>query len=296
MILRLLIGLHLSKLKRTYISSKCKSLKLKSKGSISSDQCISAMKFLENFDISGNGDYYDELMQCTQNGFTVNLEYCAPENRIVVAQQEERLVVLNIRNIDTGKYLTPDQIKELYPLLYSKMATLNPQSFIDIVNSSSTFDEVKEKTSHEVGFEGYVIQVGDVWFKMKNTWYCTLHLSKDNIMVPRRLFEAVINETTDDLKSLFIDDLYILQKISKAEDEYSKIYNHMVTSVTSFYEENKHLTRKDFAIKSQSVFKEGLGYFNLTMNLYQGKEPKFKEHLISYWKQLGINGEKEIED
>ena len=55
--------------------------------------------------------------------------------------------------------------------------------------------------------EGYVIRLASGQrVKIKTAWYLALHHTKDSINSPRRLFEAVLEEATDDMRSLFYDD------------------------------------------------------------------------------------------
>ena len=57
------------------------SLRLKTKGSLESDQALDAMAFLEHPD---NEEFRMQLQVLAALGYTVNMEWCAPHNRIVL--------------------------------------------------------------------------------------------------------------------------------------------------------------------------------------------------------------------
>src|SRR5262249_7665977 len=101
----------------------------------------------------------------------------------------------------------------------------------------------------------------------------------------RRLFENVVNETTDDLRSLFADDSISLGMIKEMEDAVIPKLNHMMSIVEKYYDENKHLIRKDYAIKGQ----QELGsFFSLGMTKYLGRPVNYKEFAIKNYKTFGI--------
>jgi len=254
----------------TYLSSDGM-LFLKSKGSLSSDQALAAMLWLAK-----HPSFHDTLQGYTRDGFTVNLEWTAPDNRIVIGYQEPALRVLNARCINTGVYVNPLMIR----YVFEEDAVQNQQPF----DSKEFVESIPEME----GVEGYVIQLtSGQRIKIKTTWYLALHRTKDNINSPRRLFEAVLEEATDDMRSLFYDDPMALETIANMEVFVAEKFNHMVDSVERFYERNKHLSRKDYAILGQEEF-AGTFYFSLAMNKYIGKPFDYKEFLKTKWKQLGL--------
>ena len=62
-------------------------LRLKSKGSIASEQCLHAMDFLH---LAKNWEFHWDLRVLTIHGYTVNLEWCAPQHRIVLGYGRSR--------------------------------------------------------------------------------------------------------------------------------------------------------------------------------------------------------------
>ena len=103
---------------------------------------------------------------------------------------------------------------------------------------------------------------------------------------PRRLFEAILDEGIDDLRSLFYNDPLAMKTIDQMQVKVDHLYNHMVKVVETYYEHNKQLDRKSYAIKGQQQLDRM--YFGLAMNKYVGKPIDYKMYLKSKWKELGL--------
>jgi len=268
----------------TYMDSNG-ALRLKTKGSLSSDQAVDAEKWLMMNAVYDA--FFRELADLTGHGYTVNMEWVAPHNRIVLGYEKPELRVLNIRYIVDGSYLDKDEFGSAYPEVQARWTERfnvdDPAKFVASIPDMQNI-------------EGFVVRLtSGQRVKIKTTWYLALHHTKDNINSPRRLFEAVLEEATDDMKTLFHDDPLALQTIAEMEEFVEEKYNHMVDTVERFYERNKHLERKEYAILGQEEL-NGTMFFGLAMNKYAGKEFSYKDFLKSKWKQLGLKDlEKEDE-
>lgn len=237
-------------------------LNLKSKGSLKSDQALDAMGWLEeNF-------YLKSKIQCyAQAGYTVNLEWTSPNNRIVLGYDKPALVVLNVRHNETGDYVD-----------YEMLETDFGKHLVKLVCASklSTFREHK-------GIEGYVVRLSSgQHVKLKTDEYCVLHHNKDHVNSPRRLFEACLDEVTDDLKQLFEDDQQALNTILDMEQLVKDVLLDMVCVVEGYWMENSTLSRKDYAIKAQKKLNKL--QFGLTMMMYTGKVPAYRDVLKKNWR------------
>ena len=256
-------------------------LKIKSKTSLSSTHAINAMRWL---DLEKNKSLKESLTLLTNEDFTVNMEYTSPEPamRIVIGYQEPKLTVLNVRDRLTGEYFS----KEILVGLYLESI----QSIVDHwVETIIVFDGPKftESIQEMVDIEGYVIQLNSgQHVKKKTEWYSVLHHSKDSINNPRRLYECILSETIDDLRVMFTDDPYSMKAIDDMECFVNGIYNSLVKNTESFYQENKMLDRKDYAIKGQAELdnKE----FAICMQLYLGKSFSYKELMKKWYKDFGV--------
>lgn len=255
-------------------------LRLKTKGSISSDQALAAMRWMEHQDCR----FVGALRAYHIQGYTVNMEWVAPDNRIVLGYIEPRLIVLNIRHRDTGKYEQITQGDYLYQYMDPPVDTKG-LSLVDFVDQIPTMTD---------DIEGFVVKMkSGLWMKIKTKKYLSLHHCKDSVNNPRRLFEAIIDEGVDDIKSMFHEDRLLIAQIEAMQTKVDHLYNTMVTIVEDFYNTNKQLDRKEFAVKAQSEIDKL--YFGLVMNLYLGKPAEYKEFLKKKFKYFGIKDEK-IED
>jgi len=253
--------------------------RLKSKGSVSSEQCLAAMQWLckdENLELKMH------INKLTSAGYTVNMEWCSPVHRIVIGYEKPHLTILNVRNNVDGEYVYKD-----HPLVSSCSAFMD--AWVDelVVDDNAAF--VSSIPDMEK-IEGYVVEMEDGQkIKIKTTWYLTLHRSKDSVTIPRRLYEAVLEEATDDLRSLFFDDPGAIKIIEDMEALVDKLYNHNVDIVERFYERNKLLSRKDYAILGQNEL-PGM-VFSLAMSKYLGKKVDYKDWMKRHYKDFGIKDE-----
>lgn len=264
-------------------------LRLKTKGSIESDQCIAAMEYLDEDE---NDEYKIALMNMTKMGYTVNAEWCAPDNRIVLGYMEPVLTVLNVRRMSDGEYVD----------IFMPSAFNNPswnsirEHYIQSVDvKADTVSEFAAKIPDMVDIEGYVIRLASGQrVKVKTEWYLVQHRAKDSINSDRRLYEAVLAEATDDLRSMFHYDELICKRIGIMEEFVAKHYNHLVETVEMFYETNKKLERKEYAILGQKELTKM--FFGLAMSKYLGKSVDYKDFMTRHWKDYGLKDQEKDDE
>ena len=245
-------------------------LKLKTKGSIKSEQAIAAMEWL---DLPENSEMKNFLKFHTEkNNLTVNMEWTAPDNQIVLFYPEASLRILNMVNNKNGKILTAENI--------DKENLVNKDIFVKshkIPNMS--LDNIIESIRNEQGNEGYILEFSDSegnshLVKVKNIWYVNLHQIKSNLNTTTKIIETIIDETSDDVRVLFAEDKHFLDNITRLENVVSPRISKIEADIEKFYSDNKELSRKEYAIKAQSELQT---YMSLAMNLYIGKETNYKE-------------------
>ena len=245
-------------------------LKLKTKGSIKSEQAIAAMKWL---DLPENSEMKNFLkFHASENNLTVNMEWTAPDNQIVLFYPEASLRILNMVNNENGKILIAENI--------DKENLVNKDIFVKshkIPNMS--LDNIIESIRNEQGNEGYILEFSDSdgnshLVKVKNIWYVNLHQIKSNLNTTSKIIETIIDETSDDVRVLFAEDKHFLDNITRLENVVSPRISKIEADIEKFYSDNKELSRKDYAIKAQSELQP---YMSLAMNLYIGKETNYKE-------------------
>lgn len=256
---------------------------LKSKGSFTSDQAIAATEWINRPE---NESFKSELFIMTNCALcTVNMEWVSPDNRIVIGYSEPRLVVLSVRNMETGEYLPKNIVKDLE---YDKIC----DNWVETLN---VFDPVQfvQDIAGMSGIEGFVIELeSGQYVKIKAEAYLVLHRTKDCINSPRRLYEVVLEDASDDLKSLFNNDALAMKQILEMELKVSHLYNHLVASIELFYETNKDLTRKDYAIKGQEELPSL--HFSLAMQKFLGVDVDYKAFMKKKWKEFGIKDQNSI--
>lgn len=244
----------------------------KSKGSLSSDHAVLANKLLQNDQKKEN-----EVVILESYGYTVNFELLSPELRIVVPYQKDELRFLNARHRVSGEYLPMEELKENYPELYSTSVYQDGYISKDVPMKDTLHETVLAVREMKGDIEGFVFKLkSGTFFKVKTDKYCALHHTKDSINVDSNLFNAVLEGATDDLRQLFATDEYCITKIKKMEHLVFSTYNNIIDVVTKFYESNKHLERKEFALKVQKELDPSIGKHGLAFIMYSGKTPDYK--------------------
>lgn len=255
---------------------------LKSKGSLNSTQAQDATKLLYSAE-------YDELLTFIKASvnfynYTVNMEYMAPDNRIVIGYAKPTLKVLNVRDNRDGSYIEANDY-----ILSEKFRV-----------ASHPIPECPKTWAYSVAdmqddIEGYVFLVDGQLVKVKTDKYKALHHTKDSINVPRRLFEACVTGGADDLRSMFATDALACSQIDDMMEKVSKIYNHLHMYVHGFYNVHKQSDRKTYALAGQAdsqLMKDGT--FSLAMNLYLGKEADVEAFMVKNYKKYGIKDEADL--
>lgn len=261
-------------------------LRLKSKGSLESNQARAAMKFLNKPE---NNYLREFLLKYEEDGYTINLEWTSPNNRIVIGYDEDELRILNGIKREDGR------LRLVYwkhatrglPLVAERFDMLN--AFYEAQRETKlTLDEYVEELYKEEEGEGYVLTLfdfenGSYQVKVKNFKYCNLHKLKDSINTPTALAELVIRGQTDDLVEAFTHDQTALDLIKEMEDLIIPVFNAIVRQVEDFYKLYHELDRKSYAIKAKESFAKEM---SLAMNLYIGRANNYEEFAIKNMKEL----------
>lgn len=264
------------------------SLHFKSKTSVSSSQAVDAAAWVET-----QPELKERLIKYEQDGYTVNCEWCSPDNRIVVGYMEPRLIVLNARLRFSGEYVAREKLERDFG-----------QYLVGLADPVAGEDDLRRIGQH-TGYEGLILQFQKEYkvqfAKFKNSWYLHRHKTKDSINNVNHLFDAVLHEASDDLKTLFLEDPLATKRILEMEQLVIPLYNNFVRSAETWYEQHKHLERKDFAVKAQVEFPQAHSplnkiSFSAMMALYQGKNPNFKELLSKHKKSFITMGDSQTEE
>ena len=239
---------------------------VKSKTALASDQALDANRILY-----ADPNLLETVVNFVHTDHTVIMEYTSPENRIVLPYQVHELKILAVRKNSDGSYVDYSELYEMFPELMTRDHTHE----FDKTDMVATLEAIREMK----GIEGFVIGLGSGQrFKINTAEYFSLHRAKDSIQSDKRLFEVALNDATDDLRTMFHDDQYTLDRIERMEALVMPLYNHLVASVEQYHADNKHLSQKEYAINGQKEL-DRIG-FHLSMQLFNGKIPDYKAMLL----------------
>ena len=241
---------------------------LKSKTSLDSEHAKLAWEVYTSEEYRGLKEEVGDLV-FTGKGYTVNFELTTPNPRlkVVIGYPKTELKIIGVRRHKDGALLSRDHFD------HRGFPELN-RYWVETRVLEGDKSAFVEAISGLTDIEGFVLKYPDQLVKVKTDWYRSLHMAKESIDIPSRLFDCIVDESIDDLRVLFKDDPFQLAKIQALEDKVVPMYNAFVKQVDCFVEENKELERKDFAIKGQEILPKYL--FSLAMMKYLGKPIDFK--------------------
>jgi len=239
-------------------------LRLKSKTSIHSEYAQLAMDLM-----CADINLFDFVKWCERDGYTVNMELVSPDSkfRIVLYYPEPKLIILNVRHRETGEYLNSNSIPADY--------------FAGNVDVSAL-----DTLDTDINIEGYVV-IDDKgnWWKEKGAWYLERHRAKDFINQPRAFVELVLKDEADDVFALLEDQPEVLKEMQELQHRVIHRANLLVNTVTKYWEKNKDLSRKDYAILGQEELTQL--EFPPAMQFYtHGEEPDWKAFLLKSIKRI----------
>jgi RNA ligase len=88
-----------------------KTIKFRTKMGYDTDVAKKIQKFIDQHELKDN--YLKFLSKWLDNGFTPIFEFVAPDNKIVVEYKKGELILLAIRDVKTGLYISyDDTVKE----------------------------------------------------------------------------------------------------------------------------------------------------------------------------------------
>lgn len=258
-------------------------VKLKSLGALYSPQANDSSVWLYQPE---HNDLLEFITDYVKSDYTVNFEWTAPNNQIVLCYREPELRILNIRHNVTGEYV---DFKELLKNpVFAKYA-------VDVFESpESNIEDWVKSVYLMTGIEGYVgVTKSGQMFKIKTDWYSNLHRTKDSVNNNKALVLVCAENAVDDLKQMLRDDKEALYKIDVFYDYFSKCVNNIYQNILVGYNQNKNKDRKDFAVSMNKLFGAKTVEFIIVMNCYINNSPPKVDDII-YW--VKKNPEKYIPD
>lgn len=220
-------------------------VRLKSKGAFFSDQAVAANKLLDTLPELENALLHYELQ-----GFTVNLEYTAPDNQIVLVYDQAELSILNVRCRSTGGYLP-----------FADIDAPN-EHIVDVLEQyhGMTLGEFSELVYPMVDIEGFVVMTeSGHWVKFKTNWYCERHNAVSKFSPfgrkgRRELIESVLEERVDDVRQLLVDNKFMLSIVDRVEQFVVDYMEEVESQVDAFLTENSDLEPRYFYSTAKEHF------------------------------------------
>ena len=218
-------------------------------------------------------------------GCTPMFEYIGPGNRIVLDYKEENLVLLAIRKMSTGDYLSYAQIKE-----YAGWFDI---PLVKMYRGQKLTTEFVETLRKQEGVEGVVVVFDDgLRVKIKADHYVQLHKVKSMLSVEKEVVQLILDGKTDDLKPLLLKD--DKDKLDAYETELTTLINsqkNRVLSELAFIRDHK-LIRKDFALSIAQNLPKWIVTVIFLLWDYSGVESDIRYEIINQIKKNCINNKK----
>lgn len=218
----------------------------KSKTFFDNDQTKMAMAYYNSKE-----DFRKFINESLDKNIAVILEIVSRLNRIVVQYQETKLVVIEMRDEETGQYLDVHN-HELIKKYNVEIVEDETAKYVQQGDSTlDVFNKLFEQKATLVNKEGWIIEFTDgQLLKLKCDEYCRLHgiltdgFSKENIFMI-----MIVDNTIDDaLAELAIDDprREVVEKITTA---FSHYLSRKVKEVISFVKETYKGDKKQWCLE-----------------------------------------------
>jgi len=244
---------------------------LKTKGSLDSEQACASEIWLNE---AQNIHFLREIKTLESMGYTVIMEWCGPKNKIILNYDSPHLQVLGIRNRADGSFMNHDDVdSSTFPEILNK--------WVDVIQVND-IDGFVNTIVDQTGIEGVVIRLNDNRrIKVKCNWYVSLHRAMECLNNMARLYVATIDGLTDDMLSLFVNDIDSTNLIIEMQEFVANIYSILNSITARFYEDNKNKERKEYAILAKNTLMPH--EFHIVMAMFNKKDYDIKEIMLKNW-------------
>jgi RNA ligase len=208
-------------------------------------------------------------------GYTPIFEYVAPEFQIVIPYEKEELILLAVREMMSGDYISQHNILGLFANCGIKETDMN------IITSEHAgfqdYNNLKDMLTRLKNSEGYVIHFNSgQMVKAKTLWYVQLHRCKAQLS-EKNVAESCLTGDIDDIKGMMITmglditivneiDIIVQRGLNSLIEQTEKLFR-----LYDFEKDDSGKTilrsRKQFAMKYKHE-----KCFSLVMRLVDGKK------------------------
>lgn len=212
------------------------------------------------------------------NDITAVFEYCAPTNRIVLRYKNEELILLRLRNNQTGEHLN---IKDYL----DQIGSISIAPFED----ENSLDDLIEKSKTETGREGWIITFENgQMIKIKTSEYQALHgLLTDDLYRENVIIGYVLDDKIDDiLGQVPEDNIETHDRINKIISIVKKALNDKSVDIEKDYQYyiKSDMSRKDYALSPRKDNPN----FGFVMNMVKADDLKkmSKEEILDIYDNI----------
>lgn len=189
-------------------------------------------------------EYEAMARECRDRNLTPIFEWCSRKQRIVVDYPEDRLVLIAMRHIHAGTYVSYDGLQEW-----------GERHGIEVVRqypgTVANMEHLLAETHDLLGQEGWIIRFDDGhMLKLKSFDYVSMHRAKDSILRENGVIELILSEKLDDVKAFLPDaNRYALEEFE------TKFYAGLNQTASEWAVENRMIRsaygndRKKFAME-----------------------------------------------
>jgi len=195
-------------------------------------------------------------------------ELVGPDNRIVISYPKNELVLLQVRDENTGEY---------YNIYNSFDKRIKRAEYINMHD----LDLLISKSAKLKNIEGWVIIFNDnTIIKLKTSWYFNLHNIITNVNNSNNILSAIFNNKIDDVLSQldenFID---IRNNINKLNSKVIEWISNTLNKITKLLKLLDTMSRKEFALEYKN---------NKLFSIVMRSIGKNEEEIIDIIRNYGI--------
>ena len=169
-------------------------------------------------------NYQDFFVFCESDLQTPIFEWVSPDNRIVLDYPEPNLILLAIRDMETGVYKSHDYLKEV-----SEEYNI---PLVKTIDFDGDFDSFYKNIKAAEDCEGVVIAFEDGHrVKIKADQYVRIHRVVEKVKYSRNILAAIIDNELDDIMPILNDS------IRKDVEDYSESFWNIFESKCEYFKQ-----------------------------------------------------------
>ena len=228
-------------------------IRTKSKTSFISDQAKMAQNIIDK-----NLNLCRSIRILINRGLTPIFELVSPFNQIVVNYDKTELILLQIRDNETGRYLDK---KELYLII--KLFSFDDEPLFKLAKREENTQDLNywlnEKKTNKEDIEGWVLTFDNgKKAKIKTDLYFEKHhLIGPDAFRENTLITSILNDNIDDIisclqegeKKNFVNDI---------SNKVMKFFNSEMKNIINILNKEKHKSRKEIALDYRNLYSFGI--------------------------------------